>query len=117
MESIKTDSDGVKSAVQLLNSQLDLISKMHIERVCLAAINRYNTSVESANIVSLAYNMLDQVINGGFVIRISKLKEICESLLKEKSEGSANFNINQQPHGGQSVSQPAPNCLTATSPC
>ena len=30
---------------------------------------------------------------------------------------SANFNINQQPHGGQSVTQPAPNCLTATSPC
>jgi hypothetical protein len=32
-------------------------------------------------------------------------------------KGSANFNINQQPHGGQSVSQPAPNAEDGTSPC
>lgn len=34
-----------------------------------------------------------------------------------KIKGSANFNINQQTHGGRSVSQPAQNCEDATSPC
>lgn len=97
MEKIKTDSDGVKAAVALLSRELDLISRMDIESVCLAVINRYNASVESADLVSLAYDMLDKVINGGFVVRISKLKILCESLLKEKTESSTNFNINQQP--------------------
>jgi hypothetical protein len=32
-------------------------------------------------------------------------------------KGSANFNINQQTHGGRSVSQPAPNPQERTSPC
>ena len=40
-----------------------------------------------------------------------------ENSIEIPIKGSANFNINQQTHGGQSVSQPAPNCLTATSPC
>lgn len=38
----------------------------------------------------------------------------CE--LPETKAGALHYNL-QQPHGGQSVSQPAPNCLTATSPC
>ena len=36
---------------------------------------------------------------------------------EEIFKDSANFNSLQQTHGGQSVPQPAPNCLTATSPC
>lgn len=42
---------------------------------------------------------------------------ICESCKEKRDKGSANFNINQQSHGGQSVTQPAPNCEDATSPC
>ena len=36
---------------------------------------------------------------------------------RTEAKGSANFNINQQAHGGQSVSQPAPNPQERTSPC
>jgi len=95
MEKIKTDSDGVKAAVALLSRELDLISRMHIESVCLAVINRYNASADSAELVSVAYDMLDQVINGGFVIRISKLKILCESLLKEKSPAYMKNNLKE----------------------
>ena len=107
MDRIKTDSHGVKSAVHLLSNQLDLISRINIENVCLAVINRYSASVESSELVSTAYDILDQVINGGFVIRISKLKILCESLLKENTESSSNF-INQQMRAGSASSEASP---------
>jgi hypothetical protein len=35
---------------------------------------------------------------------------------QDKKAGALHYSL-QQTHGGQSVTQPAPNCLSATSPC
>lgn len=62
---------------------------------------------------SLNVDRLERVGNMQSPLVVAKAWEIMTGAIKA---GALHYSL-QQTHGGQSVSQPAPNCLTATSPC
>ena len=72
-----------------------------------SAKNRYQIAYEVAD--DFSWDKFEKDLKISF-------KQWLKEKLKEDQD-SANFNINQQPHGGQSVSQPAPNPQERTSPC
>ena len=57
----RKDAIGVCSALELRNSKYDLLSTLHIKRVCTAVINRYDQKTESAELTSTACEILEQV--------------------------------------------------------
>jgi len=93
------------------------------EQNCIAERNAYNSVREKEREWFDKYTMIMCNVAGKNILSANEsgfanFQSCIDWFIEEfKAKGSANFNINQQSHGGQSVSQPAPNCLTATSPC
>lgn len=80
-----------------------------------AALENLATKLEPAYYLAGQFKAHLEIHQAATDILRNKIKELEITCLDIK--GSASETNAQQPHGGQSVSQPAPNCLSATSPC
>jgi len=106
---------GSTALAYLIAKQIDRGEWKHSWHLNVYDSKNYDRLLEIMQKTMIAYaSSIEEMMTTYFALR----KEMIEQETREfESKGSANFNINQQPHGGQSVSQPAPNAEDGTSPC
>jgi len=79
----KKDALGVTHALALKSANYDLLCALYIKSVCVAVINRYDQSLEAAEMTVLATDILNEISKSNmFTFRLSHVKKICEYLLK-----------------------------------
>jgi len=99
------------------NCGVDFIGDKRAMHCLKCEIENFERIAEEHQRKELMSHSIGSLLGGLKVMAFDFIPEDTCIVSSKIIKGSANFNINQQPHGGQSVTQPAPNCEDATSPC
>ncbi len=70
------DARGVVDAIDFVNSNYNQLAALAVKNICIAVINRYDQTEKGAQMTTMATDILSQVNNGSWIIRVSDIKKL-----------------------------------------